>query len=119
MAKPKTKKQARRLWIDALRSGKYKWGVGVLQPSPGHFCCLGVLCEIAIKHGVIADYRKNGGLLPDEVQDWVGLTQNDGTFGIIGPTRRELTTINDEAQRNPFKRIANLIEKEPEDLFTE
>lgn len=33
-------------WVAALRSGKYKQGVGGLRRDD-RFCCLGVLCEIA------------------------------------------------------------------------
>lgn len=34
-------------WIEALRSGKYKQGRGVLRSSDDRFCCLGVLCDIS------------------------------------------------------------------------
>ena len=33
-------------WIDALRSGKYRQGQGVLRTRDNGFCCLGVLCDI-------------------------------------------------------------------------
>ncbi len=39
-------------WVDALRSGDYAQGGGVLRRG-NNFCCLGVLCDIAVKHGVI------------------------------------------------------------------
>ena len=40
-------------WVAALRSGEYRQGVGLLQaPNTKEFCCLGVLCELAIKDGV-------------------------------------------------------------------
>jgi hypothetical protein len=37
-------------WIEALRSGEYEQGIASLQ-SGGRFCCLGVLCDLAIKEG--------------------------------------------------------------------
>lgn len=45
-------------WADALRSGKYQQGQGDLSHvnymSGGrYFCCLGVLCEVAVEEGVI------------------------------------------------------------------
>lgn len=46
-------------WVKALRSGKYKQGRGLLavvDPTSKEvtgYCCLGVLCELAVKAGVI------------------------------------------------------------------
>lgn len=37
--------EVKQLWIDALRSGKYKQGLGKLRDS-NNFCCLGVLCDL-------------------------------------------------------------------------
>ena len=34
-------------WVEALRSGKYKQGRGVLRSLNDEFCCLGVLCDVA------------------------------------------------------------------------
>jgi hypothetical protein len=44
-------------WADALLSGEYPRAGNVLARAnaagePISFCCLGVLCELAIKHGV-------------------------------------------------------------------
>jgi len=39
-------------WTAALRSGEYQQGKGVLRKN-GKLCCLGVLCELAVKDGVI------------------------------------------------------------------
>jgi hypothetical protein len=33
-------------WVEALRSGKYKQGRGVLRTSDNAFCCLGVLADV-------------------------------------------------------------------------
>lgn len=47
------------LWLDALRSGEYQQAKEVLarvDPDTGEvegFCCLGVLCDLAVKEGVI------------------------------------------------------------------
>lgn len=38
-------KEARQLWIDALRSGEYHQEQHVLSYN-GAFCCLGVACEL-------------------------------------------------------------------------
>lgn len=36
-------------WIDALTSGEYQQGRGMLQSTAGEYCCLGVLCDLYIK----------------------------------------------------------------------
>lgn len=33
-------------WVEALRSGEYKQGVGWLKTADGKMCCLGVLVEL-------------------------------------------------------------------------
>jgi hypothetical protein len=33
-------------WIEALRSGQYKQGNGLLRSEENQFCCLGVLCDV-------------------------------------------------------------------------
>jgi hypothetical protein len=35
-------------WIEALRSGRFKQGVSVLETADHRFCCLGVACRIFI-----------------------------------------------------------------------
>jgi hypothetical protein len=40
-------KANRKLWVKALRSGKYKQGTKVLRSADNAFCCLGVLCAVA------------------------------------------------------------------------
>lgn len=108
-----TQEKARRLWVRALRSGKYDWGKKKLNPSEGKFCCLGILCEVAIKHGIIASYEPKEKTPPKEVRDWVGLRTKDGLYGVWD----SLTSENDNTSRNPFKKIANLIERKPAGLF--
>ena len=64
--------RVKRLWIKALRSGKYKQGRGMLRRGRGEkvtYCCLGVLCEVAKSEGVIARFKGSDGFpieLPDD-----------------------------------------------------
>jgi hypothetical protein len=114
MAKLKiTPKQAVRLWINALKSGKYGWGTNKLHPAEDKYCCLGVLCEIAKEKGIIKRYSSQNGGLPEKVQAWVGLSTNGGDFN----KNNSLIQVNDLAPRNPFKPIAKLLEKRPKGLF--
>jgi hypothetical protein len=115
MSKKLTEQEkARRLWVRALRSGKYGWGKQELHPKEGKFCCLGVLCEVAKKHGIIYTYDPRNGMLDNyrKVMEWVGLSDGEGRFNA-----GVLASINDESKRNPFAKIATLIEKKPKGLF--
>lgn len=43
-------------WAEALVSGDYEQGVGGLRQRPTDtYCCLGVLCDLAVKAGVIPE----------------------------------------------------------------
>lgn len=47
--------EIKELWLEALRSGRYEQGNGVLfDATHNQFCCLGVLCDLAATAGVIA-----------------------------------------------------------------
>lgn len=80
--------QVRAMWTAALRSGEYTQGVGGLRNNADEFCCLGVLCDLAVKNGayvtVTADDEMNGftyggeiGFLPSLVREWAGLSERD------------------------------------------
>lgn len=71
-------------WTDALESGEYEQGYGQLVTGDGKHCCLGVLCELAHKAGVVSkrvdDYgiivfgeEEMENVLPREVVKWAGL----------------------------------------------
>lgn len=111
-----------RAWVRALRSGKFKWGKNALQSKSG-FCCLGVACIVAEKHDVIVS--RDGDRLEGEnlnhqraVMDWLGLAGTDGEFEDANRIVQSLAEKNDTALRNPFAKIADLIESKPAGLFT-
>jgi hypothetical protein len=89
-------------WVDALRSGEYDQGQGCLTQyqdfnnakgefgewerlAKPRFCCLGVLCDIAEKKGVVQGVEVNnsnqkqyagvGGLPPQQVEEWAGVAE--------------------------------------------
>lgn len=98
------------MWVDALRSGEYKQGKGVLHAKTkrgDRFCCLGVACDLYQKHGpgdlivterishdlskdyVNYKYDDQTGHLPEKVKEWLGvdssfqyelIDMNDGTY---------------------------------------
>lgn len=110
-------KAHRKLWVKALRSGKYKQTKGRLKARNGAMCCLGVACHIselgAWEPGGI--YQAGGsasGLgLPPLVQDWLGLTGSGGPIG----GGKHLDGENDNGVR--FPALADIIEREPEGLI--
>ena len=55
-------------WTTALRSGEYPQGKGTLRTEDG-YCCLGVLCDLAVKAGEIVEpvAKPRSGINLDEV----------------------------------------------------
>jgi len=106
-------------WVAALRSGEYQQGSGYLRDLDGKYCCLGVLCDIAVKRGVIPDpstnayaFKYGGGpaddvYLPVAVMEWAGLDATNPTVPHEGE-QEKLSAINDNY--HPFTEIADLID---------
>lgn len=119
------KREIARRWAEALTSGKYEQTKGKLQriePSekgePVGFCCLGVLCELAVADEVIppavhssllgtAGYGASGtdGVLPDEVQEWAGVEVNDPS---LEPDHAPASHLNDTVGKT-FEELAEAI----------
>lgn len=110
----------RKAWTRALRSGKYKQGHGVLHKGD-QYCCLGVLCELAVQagvtdreagHGISGDEYTYGdrphgravAFLPDVVIEWAGLDSHDPWI----QDNDGLAALNDDEV--PFPEIADLID---------
>jgi len=115
-------------WLEALRSGEYKQTKGALHTKKGKkegFCCLGVLCDLAVKAKVIPEpltleiggiqefrYEGYSGNLPEEVMKWAGLEDSSGSY-----EGDSLADLNDNGKK--FTTIAKIIESRPEGLFRE
>lgn len=117
-------------WVAELRSGKYTQGQYALRVTDGDqvtHCCLGVLCELAVKAGVVkrvteeaihegatptnALFDDNAAFLPYSVMKWAGLDTSSGFFAAPDEQRtRSLTGLNDEGIT--FSGIADIIEKQ-------
>jgi hypothetical protein len=118
------RKDARKLWVEALRSGKYKQSTNRLQNLDGvSYCCLGVACKVAEEQGVsvikdqfFPEILEGGSLdMQSGVKDFFGIVSNLGHFKDKG-TNKSLTYLND--QKNfTFEELADVIESEPEGLF--
>ena len=127
-------------WVDALRSGKYTQTRGALRNDEGNnpkFCCLGVACDLYAKETNVDGWRKiETGLntlykfvsdesssedaLPESVAEWLGLNSVEGEFDpeLAGLKVSTLIALNDDHDmRYDFKKIADVIESQPEGLF--
>lgn len=111
--------EVKKLWVEALRSPKYKQVQGMLKDGR-KFCCLGVLCDIS-KLGKWGK-RDNGGFtpyridaefdsdteLPERVWEWAGLPDSLGSTVSINGKRLDLASHNDAGRT--FAEIADAIE---------
>lgn len=125
--------EVKELWVAALRSGDYAQGKNLLHEeqtdeNPDQYCCLGVLCAIAVKNGVIPPPKKNGAdedrkwfaygtedernsaFLPRAVQEWSGMESDNGEFWSDVLDRDSLVRLNDDGI--PFTDIATVIEEQ-------
>lgn len=117
-----------RLWVDALRSGKYTQGKYSLQyDSPFDedkicFCCLGVACKIAVEEGLSIDVKKCGDIgysydgdftgMPSSVKSWYGLDDNIRRDIIVfdeNNDKRSIIGMNDKGLT--FEEISDNIER--------
>ena len=102
-------------WTTRLRSGKYRQSKGALRRRGEEFdtfCCLGVLCEIAVEDGKVNrpekpefvgyNYKYDGesGLLPLELEGWSRIDFDD---------RQTLMDMND-IHGKTFEEIADWID---------
>ena len=129
------KAEIQKLWVEALRSGTYRKGLGTLRKAyknkSDEFCCLGVLSDLAVKHGVevkisfnevvlgnpekptgVYAYDTTTTCLPNSVMEWAGLGSPDPKVK-RNPSEVEdnLSNFNDLYDL-PFSEIARLIEKQ-------
>ena len=121
------KPEIKTLWIEALRSGKFKQGNGKLrkldiETGEEQHCCLGVLCDLAEEAGVIQRYVDDDDIhvyftpasdrsrefLPIAVQRWAGFQYGDNSPD-IPQVGESLVGLNDNGKT--FTEIANLIEE--------
>lgn len=88
----------KREWVAALRSGKFKQGLGYLQKGD-KFCCLGVACRIA------------GVTMPRKLDDrsTFSFAPLNKAIGLNPEVSRRLGNMNDSG--TPFSDIADYIEK--------
>jgi len=127
-------KTVKTLWIEALRGKRFKQGRDYLRDKDT-YCCLGVLCELAVDAGVIlrfGDSHTPGGeaeygtlrdtsavVLPRAVALWAGLEASNPVVRIPGFSKDgtkhsyapwSLSDLNDHGRT--FDEIATFIEEQ-------
>ena len=123
MSDLKLKPKIKARFIEALRSNKYLQGEGRLREQD-HFCCLGVLSDLAVQDGVanweedvlvVGDiYSKS--LFPEQLLGWAcegNFPDLNGVTAFPLPESEEarsLTYANDELEKN-FSELACLVEE--------
>lgn len=110
-------KKIKKLWLKALRSGKYKQAMHTLKNNNNEYCCLGVLCDIYAKINKKKGFDKHNyfldenAILPMKVIKWAGLSTEGYKYDCqnvrIGDN--SLSNLNDKGKS--FKYIANVIDK--------
>ena len=108
-------KANRRIWAEALRSGKYSQIRGQLRTDLLGRCCLGVACDV-----LIVPWTKEGGTwLPSnhDMDDYMPSPLAE-QFGMDTESLKKFVRWNDNA-RKTFAEIADIIESEPDGLFVE
>lgn len=100
------------LWVQALLSGDYEQGKDRLVDTDENWCCLGVLCDLAVESGAVPglirykDHFKTSpndrhdNMPPPSVYEWAGLDEGEAMF---------LSDLND--QGTPFSAIATVIRR--------
>lgn len=111
------------LWVDALRSGKYKQARGRLETSGGEYCCLGVACDVAIANGIDIDrqvskygavrYGETTSVLPRKVAAWFGFEESSPAVTVNEDFSAEVTCVflNDDLHYN-FNQIADAVSRD-------
>lgn len=117
--------RVKRMWLRALRSGRYAQGRGSLCKMPDsrdrdyRFCCLGVLCDLAVKDGVEVEWSPDpsapakrlmiegdGGGLQEKVREWAGIDTR-----LAHLEEGDCLAIRNDKGAS-FQQIADLIERE-------
>jgi hypothetical protein len=124
----KMKPEFKALWLEALRSGAYSQGTGMLRnsqdtPAAPEYCCLGVLCDVVALQGhgewdfgtFRLDENWESTVLPDSVMELVGLKSDNPNVKVSDSETDwndyvSLAELNDSG--SSFEQIADIIEQQ-------
>lgn len=119
-------------WVNALESDEYTQGFGELRTTAFGYCCLGVLCDLAVKAGVaqwaelgpsgwavipigktLQDTDNSGlgtSIVPEFLREWSGL-ESGNPWIKFGDELLSLGHINDNKNKT-FPEIAEIIREQ-------
>ena len=102
------KEDIKNLWVDALRSGEYNQTKASLQDEG--YCCLGVLCKVGEKEGILVNTNSDGKLEGVSLSDQGSITEWSGAsyFDQSG-VQNILMGMNDDDGKT-FEEIADHID---------
>jgi hypothetical protein len=105
------KPRVEELWLEALRSGRYRQGFGTMRRGD-EYCFLGVLCDLHAQEtgngwrydeeDDVYTYLGAAAALPAEVIAWAGLPDHNPDLG-----GRPLANLNDLGY--PFAELADMV----------
>lgn len=114
-------------WLAALRSGDYRQGTDRLNYGNATYCCLGVLCEIAVAEratepatrvgdGSTMMYGWSSTTPPEAVMAWAGIDDERRFPALNTGTPLEWTAQNvliemNDGQGASFEQIADWVEE--------
>lgn len=105
--------EVKEMWVNALESGEYLKGKYRLREQEGtvdKYCCLGVLCDLAVKNTIIPEPKRNimdnvweyvgdeRAVLPEAVRDWAGLDSENPIIRLdnsVNEDHMPISAIND------------------------
>ncbi len=106
---PEEQARNRGLVVAALRSGEFKQGPGKLQRGYA-YCCLGVACRVAERHGVAIVTHDDGQLYGSSLLLYPGVADWCGIRG-VGSYRTSTLALDNDRHKHTFSRIADTIER--------
>jgi hypothetical protein len=95
-------------WVEALRSGNYEQGRGLLR-AEDQYCCLGVLCEVA---GIECTLSESDGVYAFDGESQLPRDDTYNALGLSSKIGENLAYKNDYGRS--FSEIADYIEQSPE-----
>ena len=125
------KKEIADKWVAALRSGKYSQGRHLLKQVAEEgtisYCCLGVLCELAIEDGLDVSqqffngdysFESNSAMLSQKVMLWADMKTMSGMYSAFESdgNRRMYDLSGDNDEGMSFAEIADIISEKWEEL---
>jgi len=102
------KPEIKQMWVEALRSGKYKQGQYRLRRNDDSFCCLGVLCDV-VDHSSWSSHLNEDSYSYDD--QFLTISESMKKYVELEVEEcRDLVNLNDGCAKS-FSEIADYIEE--------